>query len=314
MTLYYTFEIGLVRVRISGGVAGKAFEFAAHASPLPEKAKETLRNLINIDQPIGDLADRMCTITVPGTDVCGIWIRLRHASMAAIIFGTVGVILHCVGAGFLYYYWNKKARSVTRKWIRFFLTLAPVILFFNIAQYVGMTWDLTDIPPRSQSSAWGVSLLFAMMLSLLSVVPLILTSTVAIKALDEDLVSAVSHLKEARLDAAVQMRVLPGGQDPLVAALPNYFSAADPSSQQAYGQQPQYGSGPQPNSGQQPNYGQPPGYASYGQQPVAPPSWGHVPMGSEWATPLAPAQQQQGYEAGAAGGYPQQGYQQQGYH
>merc|ERR1719316_1937068 len=126
--------------------------------------------------------------------------------MTALILGFTGVFIHLLGAGFLWYYWTQKARAITRKWIRGFLSAAPMILLINIVQYVIMTWDLAEFPPATQGSCWGACMMFAIMLTIFAFLPLGFSVTIATKALDEDLVTARATLKEAEQDAAVEMR------------------------------------------------------------------------------------------------------------
>lgn len=283
MSLFYTLDIGLLRVTVGGGATGHALQLAAKG--LSEQTRKTLANLDMQEVGVGDMCHRMCQLPSIGTIYCGVFDRLRVSSMLTLIFGWISVILHCMALGFMYYYWNVEARLVTRKWYLKFLIGAPVLMFVNLFQYVVATWELRSFPPQMDDGVtWGVCLMFAWMLNFVAVVPLVLTQVVAKKAAEEDLIEARANLKEAELDAdvtartAVQMREFSPGTG--LAAATNYPSQQAQSSQPpAYALQPFNGADPYNQS-----YGSSP--PSYG---ASPPMYGAAP--GSWPGAAAPMQQ-----------------------
>jgi len=307
MSLFYTLDIGLLRVTVGGGATGHALQLAA--AGLSDSVKRTLQELNLHETGVVDLCHRMCQLPTIGTTYCGIWNSLRVSSMLALIIGWISVVLHCLALGFMYYYWNHEARLVTRKWYIKFLIGAPVLQFVNLLQYVIATWGIRSFPPQMDDGVtWGVCLIFAWMLNFLAIVPLMLTQIVAKKAQDEDLVEARALLQEAELDAVVtarglaqvQMREFAPGTG--LAAASNYPSQQDQSSQPpSYGQQAAFGADPYNQS-----YGSSP--PSYG---ASPPMYGSAPgswPGAAAQTPQYDYAQHAGMAPLHAGGNP---YQQQ---
>lgn len=271
MSLIYTFDIGLARATVGAGASGHALELAAKG--LSDNVKHILKTLQHQETDIGDLCHRLCGLPGIGETYCGVWDRVRVSSTLTLILGWTSVILHCLGGGFMYYYWNHKPRLITRKWYIKFLIGAPALMFANLLQYVIATWGIRSFPPQMDDGlTWGVCLMFAWMLNFVAIVPLALTQVVAKKAQEEDLIEARANLKEAELDAevtertAVQMREFAPGSG--LASAANYPSQQAPSSQPpAYGQQPAYGADPYNQS-----YGSsPPSYGS------SPPMYGSAP-------------------------------------
>lgn len=292
--MFYTFDIGLYQVSVGGGAIGKSVQLVAEASGLPERVRNVLVTLTQGNFPLSDICDRMCQLPTIGGDYCGIWVRLRIASTICMFSAVIGAVVHLLGAFFLYRYWNGEARRNTRRVYTLLLLLPPVIYTMNLTQYCALTMDLADFPPRTQGSSWGACLIFSMMITFFSFVPLAVVSTVAKKALDEDLVEARHNLKNAESDASIELQITNRMQ-----ALENPQSAYGSQAPGAgYSQQ-----APPANqyAGYAPNYGQPayqqaaapaqwpqaaaaPNAGMYGSQPGAPPGhvWPAYGQQSEW--------------------------------
>lgn len=277
MSPFYTFDIGLNEVELGLGAGGQALRFGAEAAKLDQGQQDQLRKMTKGKVSLHDIAERMCVLDkfFIGVDLCGMWTRLRVASIFFAIVGWACIICHGIGGFFLYMYWVRKPTKMTRKVAFGLLAAAPCIQTLNVMQYVVFTLDLVDFPPRTAGSSWGVCLWFAMMLTFFMYVPLVLASMCAKKAVDEGLRKAQHNLKEAELDAK--------GQIELARRMENWR----PGDQLAKWKHPSKWTGEQSHEvGYAANAGyvyqgqdnpQQPQYSQYSQQ-QQPQSWGCGPM------------------------------------
>lgn len=316
MSYFYTFDIGLWRVNVSHGVVGNIAIFVAEAAGLKKEWKETLQKLIQGDCTLGDMTRRMCQLPHFGVDFCSVWEKLRVGSLVILFVNSTAIFLHLLGAGFIYYYWFKKAMPVTRMWM-WALTSVPAFLYsIALAQYALLSMDLAMFPPQTESMTYSTCSMICALLTGFSWVPMVLMMGCGKKAKEETLMKARKELKEAEKDAAVMCGMgveLAGGSNvggPSARGADPYASA--PHSGYS-GQLPVSGCGGQPPSSgypavpgslplmsgqQQTAYGVPP--ASGGVQPpswgVQPPSWG----ATSWraGVDLSPSNQTTGPDPG----------------
>jgi len=205
-SLVYTIDIGLYKVSLGFGVVGDAAIFILRQAGLKKDLMDAIESLNDFEDTTFNVAARMCTLPNILVDFCGIWTQLRLASIAMLILGCGGIILHILGAVFLYQYWNVKAKAITRKWTFGFLAIAPGMYSIAEIQYAFLTMGLNEFPPRDSDTTWGPCLIFTMLLTVVSWVPFLLSAVAAKKSPDEDLQEAQKNLKEATLDHAIEMR------------------------------------------------------------------------------------------------------------
>merc|ERR1712013_100150 len=94
-----------------------------------------------------DLQHRMCALPRIGHDFCSIWAGLKMSSVAMLIMSSTGLLVHGLGAGFVYYYWNVQSLKKTRQWITFFMVFSPSMYTVALGQYVYFSWALSEFPP-----------------------------------------------------------------------------------------------------------------------------------------------------------------------
>jgi hypothetical protein len=245
VTAIYKVEAGLIRISIKKGLiripfTGEGSTIAKYFGPKVETTAE--------------FQDYCCGLSasVPMfSSACGVGSTLHNTSVAMLLCILLGTIFMCVGAGLLSLWQYDKPRESLRYWMRFFYGVGPVIFAAGTLQYMlcsGVISDLPDITYENRS-VFGPCALISIMLTVISMVPFVVSMFYVTKSAEEALNEHLSLMhKDAREESKMQNYMAAAGYQeegkPVTSPSGSYVQQA----QQDYQPQPvQYNSAWGPN-------------------------------------------------------------------
>lgn len=229
----------------------------------------------------GTMETYLCSSYNP---LCAGWGPLYYGSSILLFLGILIIISHWCAAGFICSFFHSKGTEGGRKAIRIFLILNPSLALLGILQYFLLSKGFGDY---DQSINYGPSFFFAILLTLLSNIPLIVFETTVNKKakMISDQHTDVKAQREFEFDQQLMARNSQMGSPGAYGGQPAYGQQAPypghhgsavqmgpyPGHQGSMGGYPMGGYPSTGSAGSGPGYPQPGGRysANYGQQPQA---------------------------------------------
>eukprot|EP00933_Yihiella_yeosuensis_P081336 TRINITY_DN94927_c0_g1_i1.p1 TRINITY_DN94927_c0_g1~~TRINITY_DN94927_c0_g1_i1.p1 ORF type:complete len:318 (-),score=59.50 TRINITY_DN94927_c0_g1_i1:144-1097(-) len=195
-TPYYSVNLGLFRVKVADGV------YSAVASALVPGMTKWMKKVFTPQlRTTEDFKEFLCGLpdyskyVGKGADLCQIANDIHFGSVAMLIAIFFGTSLIFTGCAFIAMWTFGKPRSQHRLWGKIFYLLGIVILLLGMAVYLWNASSMTRLPPVNEGITVGPCGVFAMILLVLSFLPLLLLSLL-VTPTEEELLSESASAKK----------------------------------------------------------------------------------------------------------------------
>lgn len=183
MCLFYTINAGLYRIELAGGVTQKVM--GAVAATVNKHAEKKLRELEPNSYTPVEFTQYMCQLnilgitSVLGGDPCSIFGSYTYSAYALIILVGIASCFLFAGCGMMYMWAFKKSHRKSRQWIMGIFGTAFFLYLVGIMQYAFISDQIKTMPPITDGTSWGFSVMFAFALTAASIFPVVVAALIS---------------------------------------------------------------------------------------------------------------------------------------